>query len=328
MVVVSGSLHPVAVPDWERGLKQLLDAGELRQLLVVTTGSLATDLRRGAERLPGRKGRLLRTTWLFTPLPFAEFERVCGARFGDDALVAYLLSGGCPIAAAELAEHGRLPEHVIEMVRDWVLGECAASGRQRSSLLAVWDAILARGGAPVGQNQLARAAGLANNTVAAGYVELLADLLCMGTVAAWDESRRVVVRRRPAKFAPINLLAAVAFDRDRLRTVADFRALPPEVQGRWLEWLVAQEIWRRAARRGDDVPEELRYWAAGRHEIDYVVRDDLFLEVKRGRAGVLEFGWFPRTFPKAELWIAGRERFEAERMRGRTVEDLLRDPDW
>jgi len=317
-----------AIANWERGLKQLLDAGELRDVLVVTTGSRATDLRRGAERLPGRKGKLARTNYLFTPIPFAEFERVCSERFGAAVLVAYLLTGGCPIAAAELAVHGRLPEYVIEMVRDWVLGECAVSGRQRSSLIAVWHAILARGGTAFGQNQLARAAGLANNTVAAGYVELLGDLMCVGSVLAWDESRRVAVRRRPAKFAPINLLAAVAFDRDRLRSVADFQALPPEVQGRWWEWLVAQEIWRRAARAGEDAPEEMRYWAGGGHEIDYVVRDDLLIEVKRGGAEPMEFAWFPRTFPKGDLWIAGRERFAAERMRGSTIEDLLRDPGW
>jgi hypothetical protein len=44
-----------AIPAWEKGLKRLLDAGELRDVLVVTTGSRATDLRRGAERLPGRR---------------------------------------------------------------------------------------------------------------------------------------------------------------------------------------------------------------------------------------------------------------------------------
>ncbi|HEX6813448.1 MAG TPA: AAA family ATPase [Planctomycetota bacterium] len=317
-----------AVEDWERGLKQVLDAGELRSVLVVTTGSRATDLRRGAERLPGRKGRLSRTTFLFTPVAFAEFERLCGPCFGDDAIVAYLLSGGCPIAAAELAEHGRLPEHVIEMVRDWVLGECAASGRQRGSLIAVWDALIARGGTPVGQALLAREAGLANNTVAAGYVELLADLMCVGSVLAWDQDRRVAVRRRPAKFSPINLLATVAFDRNRLRSVADFKALPEPVQGRWWEWLVGQEIWRRAARRGAESPEELLYWGTGEHEIDWVVRPDLFVEVKRGGASAMEFSWFPRSFPKAQLWIAGRERFAAERIRGLTVADLLRDPEW
>jgi predicted AAA+ superfamily ATPase len=317
-----------AVDGWEKGLKRLLDAGELRNVLVVTTGSRATDLRRGAERLPGRKGRLSRTTYLFTPISFAEFERVCGERFGRDAPAAYLLCGGCPVAAAELARHGRLPEHVIEMVRDWVLGECAASGRARGSLLAVWDALIARGGTPIGQALLARETGLANNTVAAGYLELLADLMCVGTVFAWDESRQIAVRRRPAKFAPINLLATVAFDKNNLRTVQDFAELPPSVQGRWWEWLIGQEIWRRAARRGEMTPEELHYWGSGGREIDYVVRPDLLVEVKRGDASPMEFSWFVRTFPKATLWIAGREQFDTDRIRGRTIAEVLRDPDW
>lgn len=317
-----------AIANWERGLKRLLDAGELRGVLVVTTGSRATDLRRGAERLPGRKGRLSRTTYLFTPLPFVEFERVCGDRFGEDATIAYMLSGGCPIVAAELARHGRIPEHAIEMVRDWVFGECAASGRQRSSLIAVWDALLMRGGAPMGQALLARETGLANNTVAAGYLELLADLMCVGTAWSWDSSRGIGLRHKRAKFPPINLLAAVAFDSHRLRCVADWKALPNETQGRWWEWLVAQEIWRRAALRGEESPEELLFWASKEHEVDYVVRPSLLVEVKRGGASAMEFGWFPHAFPKAELWIVGRERFAADRIRGLTMADLLRDNNW
>ena len=302
--------------------------GELRDVLLVTTGSKATDLRRGTERLPGRKGRLGRTSWLFTPLPFEEFARVASERFDDDTVIAYLLSGGCPVAAGELVRTGRLPEYVIEMIRDWILGECAAAGRDRSSLLAAYQVILRRGGTPVGQAALAREAGLANNTVAAGYVELLADLLCVGRAYAWDANRRVPVRRRPAKFPPINLLAAVAFDETRLRSVDDYRALPLEVQGRWWEWLVAQEIWRRAARRGDPVPEELLFWATKEREIDYVVRPELMLEVKRGRARPFEFSWFPRTFPRADLRIVNTDRFAADRIRGLALEDLLRDDAW
>ena len=238
-----------AIEGWERALKLLIDRGELRDVLVVTTGSRATDLRRGVERLPGRKGRLARSAYLFTPLSFAEFRRVCGEALGDRALVAYLLSGGCPLAASEMATGGRLPEFVVEMIRDWILGECAASGRDRSSLIAVWDVVLRRGGSPIGQAAVAREGGLANNTVAAGYLQMLADLMTLGAAHAWDADRRMSVRRRPAKFPPINLLAAVAFDRARLRSIDDFLALPADVQGRWLEWLVAQEISRRAARR-------------------------------------------------------------------------------
>ena len=221
-----------------------------------------------------------------------------------------------------------VPEYVIEMVRDRVLGECAASARDRKSLLGVWDVILRRGGAPVGQAVVAREAGLANNTVAAGYLELLADLMCLGFAHAWDADRKVAVRRKPAKFPPINLLAAVAFDRARLRTPADLRALSPEDQGRWLEWLAAQEIARRAAVRGDDSPEILHYWQGGGHELDYVVRPDLLVEVKRGGAGPFEFAWFARTFPRARLLVVASEPFDADRIRGLSVEEFLADPEW
>jgi predicted AAA+ superfamily ATPase len=317
-----------AVPDWERVLKRLLDAGELRRVLVVSTGSRATDLRRGAERLPGRKGRLQRTTYWFTPLPYAEFVRVCGKRLGADALPTYLLAGGCPIACAELAANGRLPEHVPAMVRDWVLGECSASGRDRGSLLAVLAAVLARGGTPIGQANLARAAGLANNTVAAGYVELLADLMCLGSAFAWDANQKVAIRRRPAKFPLINLLVATTFHPNRLRSVADFRSLPPEEQGRFHEWLVAQEIWRRTAIRGEELPEQLHYWQSATHGLDYVLAPDHFVEVKRGRTGAVEFGWFPRAFPGARLTVIGADRFDADRVRGMTLEQFLLEPAW
>ena len=56
-----------AIEGWTGALKRLLDSGSLREVLVVTTGSRAHDLRRGTERLPGRKGRLSRTAYLFTP---------------------------------------------------------------------------------------------------------------------------------------------------------------------------------------------------------------------------------------------------------------------
>jgi hypothetical protein len=59
-----------AVPGWARALKRLSDRGELRGVLVVTTGSRAADIRRGSERLPGRKGKLGRTEYLFTGVSY------------------------------------------------------------------------------------------------------------------------------------------------------------------------------------------------------------------------------------------------------------------
>ncbi len=186
-----------AVPDWQSALKLLADEGALREVLVVTTGSKALDLRRGAERLPGRKGRLGRTSYRFAPISFVEFERVCGRRLGRSTLPAYILSGGSPRACVEVASRGSIPEYVHETVRDWIYGECAAAGRSRASLLSVMDALHRFGGSPVGRAKLAREAGLANNTVAAGYIEMLADLMCVAPCYAWDAPRRIAVTRKP-----------------------------------------------------------------------------------------------------------------------------------
>jgi predicted AAA+ superfamily ATPase len=312
-----------AVEGWAGALKRLIDAGELRAVLLITTGSKATDLRRGTERLPGRKGTLDRTDWLFTPISYREFVRVCGERLGADALPAYLLTGGCPLACSEVASGGRLPEHVIALARDWILGEVAASGRSRSSVLAVLEALHRWGGTPVGQAKLAREAGLANNTVASGYVELLSDLLSVGQSHPRDVSRHVRLTRRPAKFPFINLLVAAAWDPNRPRSVDDVHAWTTARLGTWLEWLVAQELWRRAALRGDELPELLDYWEGGGHELDFALADDDFVEVKHGRTSPLEFAWFPRVFPKGRLTVVGRERWETERMRGISIEDFL-----
>lgn len=311
-----------AVKDWQVALKRLADGGELRGILVVTTGSKASDLRHGVERLPGRKGKLDRTHYLFTPVAFAEFQRVCGDVLAEDTLDAYLMTGGSPIACAHIAQ-GRLPEYAVELVKDWVYGTCAASGRMRGALLAVMECLLQFGGTPVGQAKLAREAGLANNTVAAGYVELLSDLMCVASSYVWDPGRRIKVRRKPCKYHFCNTLAALVWHPSILRTVADYRALPPGTRAAWHEWAVAQELWRRAAIRGDELPDEQMHWRNKEDEIDFVLAPDNFLEVKLGPTNPLEFAWFAHAFPNQRLTVVSQSVYETRSIRGIQLERFL-----
>lgn len=312
-----------AIDDWETGLKRLFDSGDLRHVLVITTGSKAADLRHGSERLPGRKGRLDRTAYLFAPVSYGEFHRVCGKALGSDTLPAYLLAGGSPLACAELASTRRLPEYVIEITRDWIYGECAASGRSRASLLGVVECLHRFGGTPVGQAKLAREAGLANNTVAAGYIELLMDLLCVAAAHPWDQGKNRVNRRRPCKYHFTNTLVAVAWHPARIRSLDDYRALPSDDRAKFAEWLVAQELWRRAAVRGEESPEQMAFWQAAGHEIDFIASPRAAVEVKTGGTNPLDFAWFPRSFARSNLTVIGQDRWAAGRLRGVTLEEFL-----
>jgi predicted AAA+ superfamily ATPase len=312
-----------AVRDWSKGLKRALDQGFLRKVLVVTTGSNATDLRRGTERLPGRKGKLARMHYLFLPVSFSEFARVCGNDLGEALLPAYLLSGGSPAACAELGRQRRIPEWIIETTRDWILGECAIAGRQRHSLVAVMENLHRHGSSPLGQTKLAREAGLANNTVAAGYLEMLADLLSVGISLPWDASRRIELPRKPGKSPFVNLLVAVAWAPETLRCPGDFGALSPARQGVWLEWLVAQELYRRRALAGEAEPERLPFWQSNEHELDFVPSPNEYIEVKRGPVSPIKLAWFARAFPTARLTVICQTPFETDRMRGVTIQDFL-----
>lgn len=312
-----------AIPRWEYVLKKLVDNRLLARALIITTGSKATDLRRGAEKLPGRKGKLSRSTYLFTPLAYQEFHRVCNKTLGKKTLIAYLLSGGSPIACAELAARGSIPEYVIELTRDWIEGEVAASGRSRASLLNIMSTLYRFSGSPIGQAKLAREAGLANNTVAANYMELLNDLGCVVPAYPFDFAKNILILRKQCKYHFTNLLAAISFYQTRIRHPEDFLLLSESEQAMWYEWAVAQELQRRAALEGASILAPLAFWQDKNNEIDFVVPPHEFIEVKRGRSSALEFGWFIHKFPRNKLTVINSQSFSTATISGISLEDFL-----
>lgn len=312
-----------AITKWEIVLKKLADKGKLRDILVVTTGSKATDLRRGSERLPGRKGRLSRTNYLFTPISFYEFKRVCGSVLQSKTLLAYLLSGGSPIACAELASTGNIPEYAIELTRDWIEGEIALSGRNRSSLYNILNSLFRFANNPLGQAKLARESGLANNTVAAGYIEILNDLGCVTPCYPFDFDRKILILRKECKYHFMNLLTALSYHSARIRSVNDFLRLPEKEQGAWYEWLIAQELQRRRAIAGSSILTPLAFWQNKDHEIDFVEEPTMFIEIKRGKSSPLEFSWFTKQFPRHHLTVLSSSQFNTNYVSTMSIEEFL-----
>jgi uncharacterized protein len=154
------------------------------------------------------EGKLKRTEYLFTGLSYKDFHAQFQQDFGDDAWIAYLLSGGSPVAAREIWQTGRIPEYFFEMIRDWIVGEVVKSGRSRQFLIALMRTLFIQAGSRTGYLKLARESGLANNTIASEYVEQLSDLLTVVPSFQWDADKDVPLQRKPAKFHFINLSVA------------------------------------------------------------------------------------------------------------------------
>jgi uncharacterized protein len=210
-------------------------------------------------------------------------------------------------------------------VRDWIEGEIVHSGRHRSTLLNIFKVLFRFGGSPVGQAKLARETNQANNTVAQRYIEILSDLGCVISAYPFDLDKKNIIVCKPCKYHYMNLLVAVAYHPARIRRPDDFLSLPGSEQGMWYEWLIAQELQRRRALRGEAFLEPLAFWKNKDHEIDFYDEIEQFIEVKSGSSMPLEFAWFAGQFPESQhLTILNQKAFATTRMTGLPLEDYLR----
>lgn len=173
--------------------------------------------------------------------------------------------------------------------------------RSRQLLIALLRTLFAQAGSRTGYLKLARESGLANNTIASEYVEQLSDLLAVIPSFQWDADRDVPLQRKPAKFHFINLSVALSFSPNRMVHVDDFKSLAPQEKSRWMEWLVARELFRRQSIAGVDDPEAIWFWASKEHEIDFVDSERKLYEVEVGPTGAPDFAWFPKVFPKRNI---------------------------
>lgn len=312
-----------SIKEWEKGLKRMADRGELKDVLLITTGSSASDILRGSERMPGRKGKFGRTDYIFTGISYKDFHAQCSESFGEKTWIAYLLSGGSPIAAKEIWQFERAPEYFYEITKDWVLGELIKKGRSRPFLISLMRSIHRRGGTPTGFLKLAKDSGFSNNTLASEYIEQLSDILSVHPALAWDAEKETPLQRKPCKFHFVNLSVALAFSDKHMNSLHEFEKLDRETQGIWVEWLVAQELYRRQCIRGVSPSETLYYWQSKEHEVDFVDSERKFYEVKLGKTGPMDFMWFPKVFPKSKLLVISSSEFETSHVKGITLEQFL-----
>ena len=314
-----------AIKDWQLALKILADNAELKDILVITTGSKARDLLRGEERLPGRKGKLVRSEFIFTPVSYQDFSSKC-SHLGNKSLKTYLISGGSPLACSELATQGKIPAYVLDLIKDWIFGEASLNRRSRSSLNRVLIELLAYGGNTLSQSQIAREAGLANNTIAAEYLELLKDLLIIRPSYRWESHKQKINFKKQAKYHFTNLLVASVWK--GVSSIEDFDKLSSKDRGMWWEWLFAQEILRRAA-ISNKWHDELAFWQSKEHEIDFVIDNKIFLEIKSGQADPRDFTWFDKSFPSQKITVSttGNE-LNTKIMNIKTIENLLLSDNW
>jgi len=117
-----------AVRDWQRGIKHLFDIGKLRNCTVIMTGSHSLDIRRAAERLPGRRGTVAGVAdKILVPMKFGEYVETRNEEIKNllqtlnlialenrKSILMELAKGNIPQQVQELALHSQVLSTLLD----------------------------------------------------------------------------------------------------------------------------------------------------------------------------------------------------------------------
>lgn len=172
------------IRGWDRGVKFLVDAGLLDDVVLVLTGSDSVVIREARARLPGRRGRAPRVDFHLYPLSFGEYLGLgtTGAGDGDrtpaliDAFERYLMHGGFLTAINDFEAHGHILPATFAVYSDWIRGDMLKRGKQERFLSEIVGSIIRRYGSQVTWPSLAADLSIVHPMTVADYLQLLAQM--------------------------------------------------------------------------------------------------------------------------------------------------------
>lgn len=273
--------------QWWKALKILADRGELRSALIVGTGSSSNDLRAGADRLPGRRGKRYPVDYELLPLRYADAAQRL-------SLDEFFLTGGMPWAINEYLRLGEIPAHVYELSAAWIQSAMQRRGHSIHHLKALLNALAAHTATPASVQKLSRDCGIGSNRTAETYLSVLQDLYAAIPLYWKDAVRRVPAPRKNRKFYAFDpflyhVFAGYGRGWDAAWLTAKDALRDPATVGRIAETCVAAEL----RHRYDE--EDMGYWL-GKREIDFITPQ--IIEVKyQNRVSIAEFAWVEKVLP-------------------------------
>ncbi|MGV8122548.1 MAG: ATP-binding protein [Candidatus Xenobiia bacterium LiM19] len=185
------------ISDWERAIKILSEEGKLQGITLLATGSHLMGMRRGAEKLPGRRGE--GKDILLMPLSFREYllvlrEELDGilpsfagwsrevlmssieeislrAELIDHAFGSYIRTGGFPRPMNQFHDMNLIKPEIYKLYRDAFLGDLIRIGRKESIFRELMQWILVRRENPFEWSDIARETYAGTHPTVREYIE-------------------------------------------------------------------------------------------------------------------------------------------------------------
>lgn len=185
------------VEEWQRALLWLLNAGLLKKTTTMITGSNARDLKKSAERFPGRNVQEIK----MYPLSLKDYQqlRCFQNKSPEELLEIYYQVGGFPHAIGDFCEKGFVTDTTYETYANWIFGDAHRFELNREILTHILLRIFDVTASQITWQRLIEKSAVHSHETAAAYVEHLEDAFLCFVLRCYDPDKQMSAPRKAKK---------------------------------------------------------------------------------------------------------------------------------
>lgn len=269
------------IEQWQKAIKFVIDNDIAGESCFLLTGSNAIDLKKGSERLPGRRGKHGEDLF-FMPLDFREYVKLIDPDWyrdhaKDTAVILntmggrlreyldkYLITGGIPLVINEYEDNGNIPPYIHELYYSWIVGDLLKEGKNEQIFRELMDSLILSYSTCVSWDSLAKRSSVKSHVTMASYIEVLSNIFVIFQSYFYDVHRRITVHRKNKKI--------YFHDPFILNVLTSKRNIKVDKE-KVIEGVVGSVLKRK------EMLKELHY-SSGQKETDFVIPPETGIEVK------------------------------------------------
>lgn len=228
-----------SVKNWEKGLKNLIDTGILKNTSIILTGSHSIDIKHSIERLPGRRGEGNETLdKILLPMKFAEFAETINPtikklfkdyllegelrrkiilglfdkqvdhvmnllRIYQDELdrlfEQYLITGGVPRPINEFFSKNSIDNSTYEIYIRSLVGDLARWQIQERFAKQVIRSVSNKLTTAISWQSIAKETDIGSHNTVVKYIEILENSFVLSTLYQIDFTKKIVDYKKEKK---------------------------------------------------------------------------------------------------------------------------------
>ena len=181
----------------------IIDNNIVKDSCFILTGSNTIDLKKGSERLPGRRGKFGKDLF-YMPLTFRDYVELIDndwfkqhnndsfekLKFHSEKLriffEKYILTGGIPLVINEYEINKEIPNYIHNLYYSWIIGDVLKEGKNEQTLKEIIRSILISYSTPVSWDSIAKRSSIKSHLTVSSYMELLENLLVIFNTYFFD----------------------------------------------------------------------------------------------------------------------------------------------